>query len=197
MKTAVKELKEVGAHYLLKCQETLEGMRGISVLKTDVWNEIRPDIPGNAPIVGNVEGVKSWTVVEVMSDRTKKMKEMYPKVNVVNHDLIRAEFPRESFDAILSPGTLSYMPFSKAVYILDRFMGWLKNGGRVYVALWVGPAEDRSGNYHNPNEGHVFNMDKCEDALSERFKVSERIVIYETIKDMNPAYLIGYKCSLA
>lgn len=194
MTPKVNRPEEYGKYILAKCREILAGRTGLAALKTDAWNEIRPDVQGTVAIAGQIEGVDHWTLVEVMANRAARAREVCQGVKVLNEDLARVMFPASSFDAILCPMTLNFMPQEKARGVLARFSAWLRMDGVLYLVSWVGETGYDDDAAQRTNEQRHFQVDEWERAITALFQITERDLIYETLALGGPIYLVGYRC---
>jgi SAM-dependent methyltransferase len=187
----LKHYGEIHPHYLRKVRETARGMTGAVMLKTDAWNEVRLDIEGAGPIIGQIPGVVETVCVEVVASRANKLREMIG-CTVITQALQEADFPLRSFDLIVCLGTINHMGFVSAGKVMKGFRRWLKGDGKMYLAAWLTDRPSRGGDSQHPGERIYHNAEDFVWLLDEcGFKVSER---EEIMQENQSQMLVGYKC---
>jgi hypothetical protein len=187
---------EIHKYYLSRCNEITASMRGAVVLKTDLWNEVRLDVPGSGAIIGSVKNVKKWVSVEVAEQRIDLAREFGVDAEIIQGRIQDVEFGLESFDAIFCFGTTNYMGFPSARKTIGKFSEWLKGDGKLYVSAWVWGSKNTMKDSDKPGERFYHNIDEWEKMLSGYFPNCERELIDSQIVNYEKGNLIGYKCEL-
>ena len=184
--------------YLKRCGEILAGLEAPVVLKTDGWNESRLDLipSGAGPIIGEFPLVKQWVCVERDPERAETVRRMFSTdhTEVVTGMLQTVDFPARTFDAILCLGTLNHMGFDSARTVLQSFEWWLKDTGRLYLAVWLTNRPSVERDSENADERIYHNVEQFERELWETgFDVQGR---EEILRENHSQMLVGYKCGV-
>jgi SAM-dependent methyltransferase len=189
----LKYYGDVYPYYLRKVRETAEGMTQAVMLKTDAWNEVRLDIDGTGPIIGQIPGVEKSVCVEKMESRAKEL-EGKIKCVVVAKALQETDFPEESFDLIVCLATINHMGFVSAGRVMKNFRKWLKRDGKMYLAVWLTSRLSRGEDSRSDRERIYHNSEDFKWLLDEvGFKVLER---EEVMEENQSQMLVGYKCGV-
>lgn len=102
------------------------------------------------PVVRDlVEAGHRVTGVDISDMQIRRAKERVPQAEFIRADATSVEFPRESFDAVVSLYALIHIPLEEQPALLRKIALWLRPGGWLLCSTgqneWTGTDEDWLG----------------------------------------------------
>jgi SAM-dependent methyltransferase len=111
------------------------GKNGLTVLKTDLWNE---GIETNRDVLGRLEDAENTSFVAVDISRTvcRFAKDCLSKSSIVQADILNMPFKPDSFDAVLDLSTIDHIPADRIHAVMDEYQRVTKKFGILLLLFW-------------------------------------------------------------
>lgn len=118
------------------------------------------------------------TGVDISEEQIKLACQKVPDGTFIHHDVSTVQFPKDSFNVVVSFYTLEHIPRNEHQSILDNIHQWLKDEGLLLFSIEAADIEDQVGEWLGvPMFFSIFPPDKMKQmVLDAGFEIIETAV---------------------